>query len=168
MQNDIAQSVPNAYARYLGLSLRSDGFGFVVVEDTVALDCGVRACEQTGSIECLAQLFDRILRTYLPTEVIMLGIGSVEATEKRGKVQTAIAGRVSRKNIPVVRLSAASLTKHFRQVNAETKYEIALAVARILPELAWRLPPKRRAWESEPRRSLIFEAAAAVIAHAKL
>jgi hypothetical protein len=168
MLNNTSPTAPTGYARYLGLSVRSDGFGFVVIEDTFALDCGVRACERAQSNDCLAQQFERILKMYIPTEVIILAPGLVEATAKKGGALKTIAERAKKKRISVVRPKAGSVTEYFRQLNAETKYEIALAVAKILPELAWRLPPKRKAWQSERRRTWIFEAAAAVIAHAKL
>jgi len=168
MPHDIVPVTPTAFARYLGICVRPDCFGFVVIEDTIALDCGVRACERKGATACLSQQFERILRMYVPTAVIILATGSGEAKTRRNGISGAIAGLTKGRGIPVVRFRASSLKKHFRQFDAETKYEIALAVARILPELAWRLPPKRKAWQSEVRRTSIFEAAAAVIAHAKL
>jgi hypothetical protein len=168
MPHDIVPVAPRAYARYLGVCVRPDCFGFVVIEDTIALDCGVRACERSESFDCLSHQFERILRMYVPTAVIVLGTGTSEAKPRRKEISKAIVGRAKGRGIPVILHSASSLKKHFRQLNAETKYEIASAVVRILPELAWRLPPKRKAWQSERRRTAIFEAAAAVIAHAKL
>jgi hypothetical protein len=45
------------------------------------------------------------------------------------------------------------------------KYEIACAVAERLPELAPRLAPKRRIWQSEDYRMSIFDAAALGVAY---
>jgi hypothetical protein len=167
MNRDIEPISPTS-ARYLGICVRPDGFGFVVIEDTIALDCGVRMCEGTQSLDCLSQQFERILRMYGPTAVVILATESSSALEKRGEVMKYIKRAADRKSVEVIRINEASLREHFRQFNAENKYEVALVVTRILPELAWRLPPKRKPWQSEQRRTSIFDAAAAVIAHAKL
>jgi hypothetical protein len=45
-----------------------------------------------------------------------------------------------------------------------TRYENARRVAERFPVLEWKLPPKRRAWESEHYRISIFAAAALAIA----
>jgi hypothetical protein len=39
-----------------------------------------------------------------------------------------------------------------------TKYEIAVAVARLFPELTSRLPRQRKPWMSEDKRMSIFDA----------
>jgi hypothetical protein len=53
----------------------------------------------------------------------------------------------------------------FSTVGARTRYEIAEAIARHVPALAPRLPPKRRAWTAEDRRMGLFNAAALVFTH---
>lgn len=168
MNRNTEPVAPIISARYLGISARPDGFGFVVIEDTIALDCGMRMCERTQSVDCLGQQFERILRMYGPTEVVIMEAESSGAPTKRTEILKSIDGAADRKNIEVIRIDDKSLHEHFRKFNAESKYEIALIVTRILPELAWRLPPRRKPWQSEQRRTSIFEAAAAVIAHAKL
>jgi len=45
------------------------------------------------------------------------------------------------------------------------KYEIACAVAERLPELASKLPPKRKIWQSEDYRMSIFDATAVGVAY---
>ena len=45
------------------------------------------------------------------------------------------------------------------------KYEISCAVADRLPELAAKLPPKRKIWKNEHYRMSIFDAAAVGIAY---
>jgi len=46
------------------------------------------------------------------------------------------------------------------QVGARTKYEIAHAVARIIPAFKFRLQPVRKPWQSEDARQSPFDAAA--------
>ena len=69
-------------------------------------------------------------------------------------------------------LSLAKLyKKHSGELNAltmkseRTKYEIACAVAERLPELATRLAPTRKIWQSEDYRMSIFDAATLGVAY---
>ena len=157
------EPVPFASARYLGISVRADGFGFVVIEDSIALDCGVRVCDRTRSDECLGHQLRRILRIYSPSTVVLLKVGSPNTRTKRDAIARRLTRETKRYDIPLVRLSAPALRQFFDQFNASTKYEIAQAVVKILPELGWRLPEKRKPWQREQHRMSIFEAAAAVI-----
>ena len=97
MNRDIEPISPTS-ARYLGICVRPDGFGFVVIEDTNALDCGVRMCEGTQSLDCLRQQFERILRMYGPTAVVILATESSSALEKRGEVMKYIKRATDRKS----------------------------------------------------------------------
>jgi hypothetical protein len=53
----------------------------------------------------------------------------------------------------------------FRNMGCETRDEIAVALARIFPDLLWKLPPKRRAWQSEHPRMAMFDAIALGLAY---
>jgi hypothetical protein len=46
-----------------------------------------------------------------------------------------------------------------------SKYERAVAITTRFPEIAWKLPPKRKAWESEHYSMSIFEAVAVAMAY---
>jgi hypothetical protein len=52
------------------------------------------------------------------------------------------------------------IKEFFRPFKANTKHEIASMLARIFPELFWKLPPKRRAWEPERQIMTVFDAVA--------
>lgn len=62
-------------------------------------------------------------------------------------------------------LGQAQLSQSFRNIGCETKYEIASALARIFPELVWKLPSERKAWESEAARMSVFDAIAVGLAY---
>lgn len=157
-----------ASARYLGISVHADEFGFVVIEDSIALDCGLRVCDRTRSDECLGYQLRRILRIYRPSAVVLLKVGSPRTSTKRDAIVRCLTRQVKRYDIPLVRLRAANLRKFFHQFGVSTKYEIAQAVVKTLPELGWRLPEKRKPWQREQHRMSIFEAAAAIVTYAKL
>ena len=48
---------------------------------------------------------------------------------------------------------------------AEGKYQRAIEMAARFPEICWRLPLKRKPWESEPYPMSIFEALAVAVAY---
>ena len=61
------------------------------------------------------------------------------------------------KRIPLQRFTRAQV---FRYFNVTAKWELARTVAHAVPQLAPRLPPKRKPWMSEDARQSLFDAAA--------
>lgn len=57
--------------------------------------------------------------------------------------------------LPVTLIDADKIRSFF---NGKSKYEIAKLVAERFPEIAWKLPPKRKVWQSESERQSIFDA----------
>jgi glutamate-1-semialdehyde aminotransferase len=53
----------------------------------------------------------------------------------------------------------------FRIFKARTKDEIACVLVEIFPEMLTRLPPKRKKWQTEPHRMIIFDAIATGFAY---
>lgn len=62
--------------------------------------------------------------------------------------------------IPVRLLRRDDVEAAFRVFKVRTKDDIACVLVQIFPELLIRLPPKRKAWQSESRRMIIFDAVA--------
>jgi len=61
--------------------------------------------------------------------------------------------------------SATAMRKYFQEIGRANKFEIAEAVATRFPELAWRLPRKRKPWQSEPLVQPLFDAVAIALFH---
>lgn len=139
--------------RRLAVDVRSRSFGFVVFERMRILDSGVRSCDRNQSTECLLQRFRRLLERYDPSEIIT-------RLDPRSPFVKSIAQAVNDLGIELVQTTPATLRTYFLSHGAITKYEIAGIVAKLLPELAWQLPARRRAWESELYWSSVFDAAA--------
>jgi len=159
---------PPSFTRYLAVDIRPRSFGFIVVENEAVLDSGIRMCEQVRFDDCLGQRFDRILRTYSPSAVILRGTAGIKANLKKREVVTAIRQEAKQRGADVVSVKPGAISHYFRRYDATTKYQVAQVVATIMPELAWKLPNKRRPWESEHYRMSIFDAAAVVIVHLEL
>lgn len=67
--------------------------------------------------------------------------------------------------VELVTFTREALREVFAEVGAETKYEIAQAVAGIIPAFKHRLPPIRKIWQSEDERQSLFDAASLGIAY---
>jgi hypothetical protein len=161
---ELRQTEPGG--RYLGIDVRPHGFGFVVLEDSILLDCGNRACDHREYDACLRDRFSRILKIYTPAAVVVGLAGSRAERPSRIRIIKLIKSVAAKNQIPVVFITRSKLTRHFRrQYNASTKYEIAQAAANVVRELTWRLPNKRKPWQSEHPRMSIFAAAALALAH---
>lgn len=67
--------------------------------------------------------------------------------------------------IPLQILGRDEIESAFCRFRARTKEEIACAIVGIFPELLVRLPPKRKKWQPEAHRMIIFDAIATGIAY---
>lgn len=153
--------------RLIGLDVRPRSFAFIVLEGSIVLDCGSRSCGRKDSRSCLGQRLQRILETYTPSLIAMRSHRAMRTSAAgRRKALAGILRAAARKSrVAIVDVNPSALRDYFRLHDARTKYEIAQAVAILLPELAWKLPPQRKVWQSEHHRMSIFDAAAVALAH---
>ena len=156
--------------RCVAVDIHPHNFGFVVLENLTVLDCGARACEWTQSSDCLGQRFQRILQSYSPSTVVMRMYRSLGTGENNGRqvLTTAIKAAAVASRITVVGLRPATIRSFFDSRHARTKHEIAYTVSKLLPELAWKLPPQRKLWQSVHYRMSIFDAAAVAVTYVVL
>jgi hypothetical protein len=139
-----------------------------VIENSFVLDSGGRKCDKSGFDNCLGQGFDRILKAYNPSALIVRGTNGIYANPRKRKVAAAIRRRAKQHNVEIISIRPATIRRYFGRYNAATKYQIAQSVATLLPELAWKLPRNRKPWETEHHRMPIFDAAAVVVTHLAL
>lgn len=143
--------------RALALHPTSKGFGYGVLEGSERLvDWGLVQVSTWASDSYLlrfAELCDR----YLP-EVLIIEDGRSSRLGPRAKarMQRIEEGAWSR-SIEVVKVCRGKVRQSFKDTGT-TKWEIAEAITRWFPELAPRLPKRRKPWMSEDRRMAIFDA----------
>jgi hypothetical protein len=152
--------------RALALDLTSRGFGFVVLEGPAALvDWGVHQSRPYREDRCLRRV-DALLAQYRP-QVLVLEDARRKARRRSQRVDALFhgtAGLAGRAQVPVRLVGWDRVRRAFAPHGRITKYGISRAVARLLPELAGRLPPYRKPWMSEDYRMAIFDAAALALA----
>lgn len=133
------------------------GFGFAVFEGMdCLLDWGVAQVWSKNDEEMLVRL-ETYLSRYKPS---LLVLEDMENTQRRRRAVRRIADLARyglAKQIPVQLVSREAVRALF-SATGSTKYEIAVAIAKVYPELEPRLPRRRKLWTSEDERMNIFDA----------
>ena len=72
----------------------------------------------------------------------------------------ALTSQGTAHSVQIRLLEQTSLNSTFRNLGCKTKADISASLARIYPELIWKLPPERRIWQPEHSRQTVFDAIA--------
>ena len=155
-----------AHERILAVYPNSRGFGFVVAEGFDRLiDWGVVQTKHAKHEQGIARV-DALIERYEPDTVV------TEDPERRprrsARVRELLKAIRSRRRLTRTRwkgYSREQVRRTFHTSRSITKHLIAEGIAGRFPELASRLPPRRRPWMSEDTRMSIFEAVALYLTH---
>jgi hypothetical protein len=144
--------------RVLVLDVRAQRAGYAVFEGpNLLLDVGLtllKTCPDTK------RHLTFLLEIYRPDVIVTR---KLQHGSRRDNPQTRLILRTAqrlaeRASVTIVQLSETQLREHCGTFGAYTKHQIASFIAHKFPELAHRLPPPRRLWESERARMSIFDA----------
>jgi len=155
--------------RELHLALAVDpttkGFAFVVLEDGLLVDWGVRHAgspKNSGSIRKL-----RILLNQFRPDVLVLEDIRHPSSRRWRRIRYLIGwfGREARSHhIMLRKVTRREVQKQFSPYSGQlTKYRIAVALADRFPELRERLPRVRKMWMTEDERMSVFDALAMAV-----
>lgn len=72
----------------------------------------------------------------------------------------ALTNQATAHSLEIRFLEQSALNATFQNLGCKTKADISTLLARIFPELIWKLPPERRIWEPEHSRQTVFDAIA--------
>jgi hypothetical protein len=152
--------------RILAISLSSRGFGFAVSEGQETLvDWGVKSVQGDKNRLSLAKIKELITH-YQPYTLLMEDM-SGQNSRRSARIQSLglrTKTLASDLNVHVVMLSQQRIQQFFFNDGGGTRYELARILAEQFPEeLSQRLPPKRKAWQSEDSRMDIFMAIALIV-----
>lgn len=150
--------------RVLALEVRPQKIGFVVFDGATKItDWGVSWTIAKRSRRSIAEAaINRLLDRYHPALIVM------RPSEKPTKVTDAvpatramIGAEARRRSVKCRTVRALHVKRFYVRLGCKTKHEIALLMAEWFEELAWIVPPKRKAWHREHHRTCVFDAAAA-------
>ena len=154
-------------ARVLAIGPCVQGIGFIVFNGPrLPIDWGIKWTRNEKNAKGLAKIAELIDR-YQPDVVVFedhRGEGSRRATRIEDLLD-AIAALIHRQDIETVRYSRRDVRHRFAADGAATKFRIAIAIAKELPELAPRLPVARKIWLPEHANMSIFDAASLALTH---
>jgi D-alanyl-D-alanine carboxypeptidase len=151
--------------RILAIALRSRRFGFAVFEGSNRLlDWGMafyplsHGAQRAATSKRVASL----LTLFIPSVVVVAKARSQNVRNGSGvrPILRLIRREASARLIPVHVMKRVEVREVFRLAHAKSKNEIAAMIAQKFPELLWKLPPKRRIWESEHPIMAMFDAVA--------
>lgn len=145
------------------------GYAYVLFEKhATPVDWGTRevpngiAGRNANTLVEVTALLDRFHPDVLVIEDAT-AVGSRRSSRIRRLGQSLLHVAQTR-SVDVEQIPRRTLIDTFANVGAQTKYEIGQAIATQFPEFGYRLPQKRRPWESEQAAMSLFSAAALGVA----
>ncbi len=148
----------SASKRVLALDVRPRSFGFAIFEGPdQLLDWGVKSFRRgVNAVRIpLQRKVASLLDEFLPAAIVVK-----QARLLRARKTTKAVLREAKTRGIAIRFATAGAVRKVIAAHARNKHELASALAAHYPELASRLPPKRKIWQSEDYRMSIFDAAA--------
>ncbi|HEY1757837.1 MAG TPA: hypothetical protein VGG72_20880 [Bryobacteraceae bacterium] len=156
--------------RIIAIALRASRIGYAVFAGPKELlDCGTHATthDNDGRDSVEGKRIVALFPTFLPDVVVVKAVPKKQRTllHRSRNLRGLIIRESALRGKPVVILKDKDVKEAFRIFQGPTKYDRARVIASAFPELHWRLPPRRKLWQSEPRAMLIFDAIAVGFAY---
>ena len=154
--------------RVLAVYAQSKGIAYAVFEGPQSpVDWGVKGLKGDRKNIKGLKVVEALVMQFQPDAIVIedsAGKGS-RRSERIRRLYRSIESLAGSQIIEVHQYSRAQLRQCFDEgFGAWRKQEIAQTIATLLPELAHRIPPVRRLWQSEDPRMGIFDAAALAFA----
>ena len=153
MGNKIRKTHQTQQTRILALDLHPRGFGYVVMESpSHLLDWGVQRSHRKTKNHPEVNVGGK-LRSLL--EVWMPDVVVTRIEDHRQRDLQPLFRQIKKEVGEMAFLLIRGSRQHYP---GRGKYERAVELAARFPEIGWKLPPKRKPWESENYSMTIFEA----------
>lgn len=159
--------LPTSPKRVLALDVHPRSFGYVVFEGSDRLlDWGVRSYRspKENPLPRVQKNLQVLFRDFAPG-VLVVKEPRARIGSKLNRIMGSIRKQAARNHVSLRLLSKKAARRAFSDLESLTKHGVATALAKRYPELAWKLPPKRKPWQSEDYRMSIFDAAALGVAY---
>ena len=155
--------IRNTSKRILALEIRRHRYGFAVLEGRKKLlEYGAGSYTSRSSI---VPSINRIIATHKPEMIVVRRLRQSYASDRRATVETVkqIRAVAEERAIPIEFISSEEVRLAFQQDAPRNKDGIAGALAKMFPELRWKLPKVRKLWMSESYNMIMFDAVASAI-----
>ncbi len=110
-----------------------------------------------GSRARAERRFRSLVKSFAPDVMV---VRNARLNTHENSLLEFVQSEAALQSIPFLILSSIELQQAFSIFVVQNKYDIADVLTRIFPELASRLPRRRRRWEKEPLAMTIFGAVA--------
>jgi hypothetical protein len=153
----------------LALEVRASRVGFAVFEGpTRLLDWGVRSFEK-GNKTLKSSASDRIatlLAFHRPFAIVLRARTCNSGSQRRAlaMITNSIRVEAKRHSTKIIVLTHRQVQSCFAPDGQITKHDIAVILAKRFEELSWKLPLRRKSYQSEAPVMAVFDAVATGIA----
>lgn len=154
----------------LGFKPSSHGFGWVAFSSPLSIhDWGLSDMQKERNAGCLRKL-EKLLCRLEPHTIVLEAYEphSAKRSTRIVRLCRAVVALAQDRGIEVAVYSKGEVKACFSSVGAQSRQEIAEAVARTFDLLRDRLPAPRQPWQGPHRRMAMFDAAAVVLTHYQL
>lgn len=146
--------------RLLALDIRPRKAGFAVFEGGTLLDWGVtRYGPAVPATRRIASLLD----LHAPSVIVTRWRRRLKNSQAGATALEIIKREAKHRSIPVQSLDARQVRAFFKQRGCRSKHETATLLVEWFPELACKLPLRRKPWQSERHNTPLFDAVAAAV-----
>jgi len=149
--------------RIIAVAPTARGFGYCVMENNVMLECGKRGGKGNKNVKNsqVVSKIEKLMNQFFPDVLVLQDInapGCLRAPRIKA-LHRQVVGLAEKQKCKVMLFSGKQLRITLLGDAKGTKHEMAEMLAQKFPsELGGRVPPKRRAWDSEDGRMDVFDA----------
>jgi hypothetical protein len=143
--------------RLVALEIRPQKAGFAVFEGSALLDWGVT---RYGKAVPASRRIESLLDLHGPSVIVTRWRPRLKHNPTGANVVESIKQGAQSRSIRVRSFDASQIRTFFKQRGCWNKHSTAVLLAEWFPELALRVPPKRKPWQNEPHNALLFDAVA--------
>lgn len=151
--------------RILALAPSARGFGYAAMEDLAILECGKKGAKGDKNLRSLSKI-EKLMVLFRPGVLVLPDV-SAKGSRRAPRIKALheqVIELATKQNCKVALVSEKKLRVALLGNEKGTKHEIAELLAQRFPaELARKLPPKRRAWDSEDAWMDMFNAVALAV-----
>lgn len=154
--------------RVVAVEVRTGRIGYAVLEKPMRLiDFGASWFD---SLPAAKSRLARLLQIHSPAILVLRKRTRTELRRNSSfaRVANLVRKEASRLSVTVECLSGKKFAAFNERHSCRNKYEMAAFLATAFPETAWRLPPRRKAYDPEPRPLIYFDALAVGMAYMEI